>query len=395
MPSAARREPPRPTPAGAPVVGRYQLEFLSPAAYRARSEAFADLARRAAESNPHMSPAAIEAASATLVDPEDVAILAVSDRQEDGRLRGVWALAGGRPAWAAGLRVQSSPLLPLYEALSQPVIDRDHLDPVLRHMLGAIAAHPLLPRLIHCPSLPLEGPVGAALAAALPGCGGRMAIVSRWARAIMRPDAARDPESYLRNALGGGFKRRRAQWRALERTGPVAFRLLRGEEAHAALPEFLALEASGWKGASATALACAETHADYARRLVRGFAAQDEVMIARLARAETPLAMGLVLRSAGTALFLKTAYDEAERRHSPGVMLAMALTEALVADPGIALLDSCMDDSGDADAQIWSERRMMGHALIGLGSAPSAWIAAHGLALRQRLRAARSRYARS
>ena len=69
-----------------------------------------------------------------------------------------------------------------------------------------------------------------------------------------------------------------------------------------------------------------------------------------------PIASTVTLRSGDAAWFWKIAYDEAFARYSPGVMLTIAVTEALVDDPGIARTDSCATADHPMIDRIWRER---------------------------------------
>ena len=51
--------------------------------------------------------------------------------------------------------------------------------------------------------------------------------------------------------------------------------------------------------------------------------------------------MQIVLRAGPTAFTWKTAYDEALRDFSPGMLLLEDYTAAFLADPSIATVDSC------------------------------------------------------
>ena len=362
------------------------LRQLSLAEYAAMAPEFAALAAKAADPNPHMSPASVSAA-ASLLAQDDIVILAVTDQAHGHALAGIWALGLSRPAWAMGIPVLTAPVLPLYDVLSLPVVDASQLGPVLDVMLAHVVMDPLLPRLIRCPALATGTATGKALLQLLPKHRAKVTLYESWQRAILKPGTGITADDYLRAGMGHSYKNYMAKRRALERSGKIGFAMHRREAAIAALPRFLALEASGWKGKAGTAMASNPRHAAYAAELVIQLAAQDEVMIAELTRDGTPLSMGLLPVSGGTSCFIKAAYDEQVRKHAPGFLLQMEVTAALMADPGFRLMDSGMDDTGDI--MVWSERRGMAHGLIALGTAPTAWLAAHGLALRQRLRHAR------
>jgi hypothetical protein len=367
---------------------------IRPADYAGYGPAFAELARRALEPNPHMSPAAV--AAARVVVPEDrIVILAawLSEALGSERLAGIWALRRQRD-WRTGFAaVLTTPILPLYEVSSLPVIDADHAEDVMQAMLRHLLASGDLPRTLAVPLLPLEGPSFAAIEEACRATGSRLGTCERWQRPVMQPQPGDDAERYLRRTLGQGYKKRMQQFRAIARHGAMSFRRRRGEAARAALPEFLALEAAGWKGEAGTAIARLPQASAYFDSLATQFAAADALQIDTLLLDDRPLAMGLLVESAGTRHFLKIAYDESQARHSPGRALTIAMLQADFAGTPPSFFDSGAGDGVDAGTYVWGERRAMGNAVIRLGNA-SPGLPEAAARLRQGLRLARARLRR-
>lgn len=367
---------------------------IRPADYASYGPAFADLATRALEPNPHMSPAAVTASR--VIVPEDAIVILtawLSEALGSERLAGIWALRRQRD-WRTGFAAAlTAPILPLYEVSSLPVIDADHGQDATQAMLRHLLAAGDLPRTLALPVLPLEGPTFLALEEACRATGSRLRICERWQRPVMRPQPGDDSERYLRRTLGQSYKKRMQQFRAIARHGEVGFQRLRGEAARVALPDFLALEAAGWKGRAGTAIARLPQASAYFDSLVTLSAAADSLQIDTLLLDGRPLAMGLLVESAGTRHFLKIAYDEAQARHSPGRALTIAMLQADFAGTPPDLFDSGAGDGVDAGTYVWGERRAMGNAIIGLGStSPSLPEAA--ARLRQGLRLARARLRR-
>lgn len=367
---------------------------IRPSDYAGYGPAFAELAARALEPNPHMSPAAV--AAARVVVPEDrIVILAawLSEALGSERLAGLWALRRQRD-WRTGFSATlTAPILPLYEVSSLPVIDRDQADDVIQAMLRHLLAAGDLPRTLALPLLPLEGPSFEALQEACRITGSRLCSYERWERPVMRPEAGDDAERYLRRSLGPGYKKRMQQFRAVARHGAMSFRRRRGEAARQALPDFLALEAAGWKGKAGTAIARLPQALAYFDSLATHFAAADALQIDALQLDDRPLAMGLLVESAGTRHFLKIAYDETQARHSPGRALTIAMLQADFAGTPPVFFDSGAGDGVDAGTYVWGERRLMANALIGLGN-PSPDLPRVAARLRQVLRRARARLRR-
>lgn len=359
--------------------------------YGAFGDNFDELSRRALAPNPHMAPAAVEAAG-LLIPPDKIVILAAwrSEALGSERLLGIWAFARRRD-WRSGFAAALvSPLLPLYEVSSVPVVDRDHLDDVLQAMLRHILAAADLPKTLLLPLLPQEGALYGALTEACRISGSRLATYESWQRPMLLPQLGDGAESYLRRSLGSAYKKRMQQYRAISKAGAIMFHRRRGEPARAGFEEFMALEAAGWKGKAGTAIASRPADAAYFGRLVSAFAARDTLQLDALLLDDKPIAMGVLIESAGTRHFLKIAYDESQSRHSPGRALTVAMIQADFAGTPANIFDSGAGDGVDAGTYVWGERRTMGNSIVSLGAAAPA--APHlAASTRQRLRRLRDR----
>jgi CelD/BcsL family acetyltransferase involved in cellulose biosynthesis len=121
-------------------------------------------------------------------------------------------------------------------------------------------------------------------------------------------------------SLRSQIKRRR---RGLEKQlGEVSCRTVAGGESFDAdLETFLRLEASGWKGTSGTAILSAPA----TERLYRGFAhaaaARGWMRLYVLEAGGEPIAADYGCAFAGCGVFVKTGFDEAHSRLSPGLVL--------------------------------------------------------------------------
>jgi hypothetical protein len=326
----------------------------------AYAEAFADLCQRAEAPNLHMAPAAVAAALSFGIASDDIVILAAL-AQGDERLLGLWALRRTRSLHSGLVPVLEAPLVPLYEVSSAPVLDRERAGDAALALARAIVEAPDLPKVLKLPLLPMSGSVFAALE-----IGSNISVFERWQRPMLIPEPGDDAERYLRRAFGQGYKKRMQQHRQLEKTGALAYQRHRGADAVAALDEFLALEAAGWKGRGGTALASLPQHSAYIREIVRNFAAIDAVRIDLLRLDHAPIAGGLLLDFPGQSHFLKIAYDEGKARLSPGRALAIEMLRADFAAGLPFRLDSGAGDRVDPSAYPWGERQEMANAIVAL-----------------------------
>ncbi len=183
--------------------------------------------------------------------------------------------------------------------------------------------------------------------------GRRVAVIDRHARAILT--TAAPPLS----------KEQRRLARRLGDTGLIEHvSTTRGHDLDAAFEAFLALEARGWKGRAGTAMGSAAHTETFFRQAVLGLGRSGRASVDLLVRDGEPIAAGVVFRASGRAWYLKTAYDETFARYSPGVLLSHALGNALIAEPGIRLVDSCAIQDHPMIDRIWPERMTITSRLI-------------------------------
>ena len=138
-------------------------------------------------------------------------------------------------------------------------------------------------------------------------------------------------------------------------------------EITSALDDFFTLEASGWKGRARTAARLQPEIMKFMTDAVTALAAQGRAQIMRLCVDQHAIAAVVILRSGPTAWCWKIAYDESRARFSPGVQVILDATEMLLADAGIACVDSCASPDHPMIDHIWRERLTLADRLIGLG----------------------------
>ncbi|HET6437313.1 MAG TPA: GNAT family N-acetyltransferase [Anaeromyxobacter sp.] len=127
------------------------------------------------------------------------------------------------------------------------------------------------------------------------------------------------PEERLTQKFRANLRRRQ---RRLRERGAVALRREDGGgDPEAALGEFLALEASGWKGRRGSALLGDERLVRFYRAWAAEAAGRGALCIHALTLNGRPVAMNLGLLHRGTYYLPKTAYDEALGAVSPGQLL--------------------------------------------------------------------------
>ncbi|MGB3281720.1 MAG: GNAT family N-acetyltransferase [Methylovirgula sp.] len=313
---------------------KFRVELLSHEAAADHVDAWRDLAADPLEPNGFFEPGFALAAARYL---------------EGGRPQFLFVWAGaklvglcplqlpGRSLPWSQLRVFTHPQI----ALGAPLLDRaraaEALAAILTYCRERLPHHGGL----MIPLLPQAGPTARLLSAAAKAEGREIRRFAAYERPIL--SAGVDPAAHSQRALNAG--RRQKLNKALRRLGAlgaVGFQLLaESEDLDVAAEEFLALEAKGWKGRRGTALLNSPERAAFARAGIAALAAEAKLRIGRLTCGGIPVAMALVLKSGGQAFYWKMAHDEDYALYSPGVLMSIELTRALLSDAGIAMTDSC------------------------------------------------------
>jgi hypothetical protein len=94
--------------------------------------------------------------------------------------------------------------------------------------------------------------------------------------------------------------------------------------------------------------------------------AEGKATIHRLLVNDRPVAAIIVLKSGTVSWCWKIAYDEAFASYSPGVLLTVAATETLLADPALTQADSCATSGHPMIEHIWRERLTVADQLFSL-----------------------------
>jgi len=251
-----------------------------------------------------------------------------------------------------------------YGPLGTPLIDRDAGETAVMAWLDHIAADPTLPKLMLMPYLPAEGDVAQAFDAALAHRNGRSEHFAFHRRALLAP--AGDRTGYLDQAMAHKKRKElRRQRKRLADGGALTLTTTADAPAlTAALVDFLALEASGWKGRAGTAAKGNDAVHCFVVEAVTALAAEGKASVSRLALDDRTIAAIVTLRSGDAAWCWKIAYDEAYARASPGVQLLIDVTETMLADPGIARADSCATPDHPMIDHVWRERLALSDRLM-------------------------------
>ncbi len=273
-----------------------------------------------------------------------------------------------------------------YAPLTTPLIARDALDEGARGLIAAADKAGALGVLLT--SVQEDSRSLDALRRAAKPAGDAWSF-NRHRRAML--DARQTAEAAVEAAGTRKFKELRRQRHRLEERGALRFELTADA---AALEDFLALEASGWKGANGTALMQAG-HAAFVRQAFDTMRASGHAKIASLVQNEKMVAAGIVVRQGSRAFFFKIAHDESAAKFSPGAQLTLELTRAICADPAIDDVDSLAVAGHPMIDGLWRSRLAMSDVLLPVRRDAAAMVAIKAaFAARRTLRDATKRLLR-
>jgi len=230
-------------------------------------------------------------------------------------------------------------------------------------LLGGLDSDPSMPGFLHVTALVAGGPVLGALQSVR-----RAPVVHRLTRAMLSSDLS--PGDYYRAHTRK--KKRQELERRLRRLadlGSVAHRRLGdGDDVEAWCAEFLALEASGWKGRAGSALGADPGTAAFFRDAVRGARDAGKLHFLRIDLDERPIAMLIAFLSPPGSLSFKIAFDETYAAFSPGVQIQVDNLQIL-GRGDVEWMDSC--SSGDCAMinSLWAERRDIVRVTVPLAGA--------------------------
>jgi len=290
-------------------------------------------------------------------------------RDEDARrsrVRLMMPFSVEKPGFSVGpsiLRVWSN----VFGPLGTPLVDAEGAAETIDNLLEALARpEAKLPDVLVLPDLRLNGRFTQLIKAVAISRDLPLTVTNTFARPILQSEE--DGDTYLKSTISRNHLREmRRQFRLLGEAGRVSYNVARQpEEIRVRMEEFLALEASGWKGRKRSAMVMDRYHAAFAREAITNLAEVDAVRIHTLDLNGRAIASMVVFIMAGEAYTWKTAFDERYARFSPGKLLIADLTDWHLDDPNIERTDSCVMTDHTIVNRFWKQREEMGTLLIGL-----------------------------
>ena len=216
---------------------------------------------------------------------------------------------------------------------------------------------------LHIVGIDPAGPVFAALQQTR-----RADVVHRSARAMLHSNLK--PTAYYEaNVRPKKRKEIRRLRSRLDELGTVAFSDLASDgPVDTWIAEFLALEASGWKGREGSALGDSPSTKRFFEEAIRGAHHLGALDMLRLTLDAKPIAMLVNFITPPGAFAFKIAFDEDYARFSPGVLIKIENLRMLDRDE-IEWTDSCAVEDHPMINSLWAERRDIVRVTVPLAGA--------------------------
>ncbi len=348
------------------------MTLHEPAELSAWEPALEALARDAVEPNVFHEHWMLRAAWEAL-RPDAVRLLLVQDARAVGPAQRVWAafpVAVGRVHAALPLpvaRLWCHAYSPLCTPLVRPGRELASLSALTawtRAELGPTAT-------LSLDFISNDGPIRRAVSQLGPRSRSPVWTVTDYERAVYRRVAERPPG--LEHVLSKHKRHelRRQRRRLAERGELTVTHLSNSEDPSDFIEEFLALEASGWKRRSGTAMACDPQSAQFFRVMARQAHARGRLRGTSIRLDGRAIAQSVDLLTRDGGFAFKTAFDERWARYSVGVLLELEGLLDLQARPELAWLDSCAAPDHPVIGRLWLGRRAIASLVVGCGASPS------------------------
>jgi len=164
--------------------------------------------------------------------------------------------------------------------------------------------------------------------------------------------------------LKKGLSRKR---RSFEQTSGKTLEVVDCSADPQAVDDFLALEASGWKGRAGSAFATRPGNAEFLKHMCAEFRESGRLRVYALRAGDQTLAMTINLAANDTLFGFAIAFDEQYAFLSPGLRLEVADFQLFHDQPQFRMLDSCSDPNNAVSNRLFPDRRSLVNVTIGSG----------------------------
>jgi CelD/BcsL family acetyltransferase involved in cellulose biosynthesis len=308
---------------------------------------WAVLASRASEANSFAESWFLRASAAHIAHPESARVIAVWQGPD---LLGVMPLVLA-PRYGRIPVAHVENWLHFHAFLGTPLVRAGRETAFWTGVLEELDGADWAPAFLHINGLVENGPIHNALAAAR-----RADIVLRSERALLESELS--PTAYYETHVRKKKRKEIGRLKSrLAELGPVSCgRLSADDDIALWINDFLALEASGWKGRAGSALGADDSTRRFFTDAVSAAHASKKLEILRLSVGDKPIAMLVNFLAVPGSFSFKIAFDEDYSRFSPGVLIQLE-NLAILDRPDIAWMDSCAVSDHSMINSLWAERR--------------------------------------
>lgn len=317
------------------------------------------LATRALAENPFYSRAHVLAGLST-VDCR-TALNALVVRRNNGELAGLFPFKK-RSIFALPSPIAES-AANLYQFSGLPLVDADDAEAVVAAWLDAMG-NTGVPGTWSLADVDLDSPLVGVIEDICARRGFAVHAIGRYRRPSLTRQAGGIDDHIARSIPKRRLRDIERNLRRLGEAGEIAFE--RADEPRLVeqrLEAFLAMEHAGWKGRTGTSFLSSPSSAAFARAAYR-----DAVIDSLLLNGE-PIAISINIAKGRTAFTPKCTYDEAWRRHAPGVVLEYLAVRAFYADERFDAMDAATTVDGHLVSELWNGSKPMARLVIG----PADW----------------------
>ena len=339
-------------------------EFVRLSSINDHLPAWTDLCRNAVEPNFFYHPRQALAAARHLDSDKDLRVLLVwqEDAENSRRLIGLFPFSISRFRWGMPVKLTLG-WINNYSASSAPLLRLGRENIAIRAFLDWLDHGELQPRACMLNEIALQGPAMRALKRGLQATARPWRITKSWSRALLESDLGGD--AYITQRIGRSTRQgMRRKFRRLSDRGKLTFHIYEDpENLAAAVEDFIALEARGWKGKAGTAIKCKAETLAFAREAFTGSEREARTRIDMLRLDGRPVSISITVISGDTGWYLKPTYDESLGKFSPGMLAQIENLKNVLDDGAIEHFDSaCVP--GHVIEKIWTGRKHMGDILF-------------------------------
>jgi len=182
-------------------------------------------------------------------------------------------------------------------------------------------------------------------------------------------NANQDFDDYLKSSING---KRRKEYRRLRKRladlgdlKSVCYSINNDQqELNFFIDSFLQVENDGWKRRQGTSLLSDINHEQFVRKQFTLAAAKHKLHIQLLLLDGNPIAGISCFITKPMAYLFKIGYLETFEQYSPGVLVALDLTEKLCAMPDVISVDSCAKEGHSMIEKLWRDKQLIVHYRI-------------------------------